>query len=142
MVFSMLTFSYRCEVNGVIVKEANEELPPEGLPTYDLSVTKFEVGTDEKGEGVTWYDVEAIRSSDGRMSKRSRRFKEFFDLSEDVASAFVGNHLASDLPRLPRRGVKLVSNHLDPLFIEGRRQELQNFLRGLVKIPRGNIFLR
>jgi hypothetical protein len=132
-------YSYRCEVNGSIIKEANEELPDETLPTYDMSIPTTQVVsqvTDGKTESVVIYNIESVRSVDGRVARKSRRFKDFFDLQEDVSSAFVGNHLSNSLPRLPRRGVKIISDHLDPLFVEGRRMELQSFLRSLVKIPR------
>ncbi len=90
-------------------------------------------------ESVVLYQIEAIRTSDGKTADICRRFKEFFDLHEDISSAYVGNHLANSLPKLPRRGIKLFSDHLDPLFVEKRRNLLQTYLRALMKVPRVTI---
>ncbi len=129
-------FSYRCDMDGTILKEANEIIGEEIKESYESNVLSTEVVSNVKGEGVVWYHVQTTRASDGKVSSRSRRFKEFYELSDDVHSAFVGNHLVNDLPKLPSRGIKYFSDHLDPLFVERRRMQLHTYLRALEKIPR------
>jgi hypothetical protein len=129
-------FSYRCDCNGTILKEANEMIAEDATDSFDISIPSTEVITDINGEAVVWYIIETVRASDGKMSKKSRRFKEFHDLQEDISSAFVGNHLVHSLPKLPSRGIKYFSDHLDPLFVEKRRHQLQAYMRGLTKVPR------
>jgi hypothetical protein len=46
-----------------------------------------------------------------------------------------GHHLRSSLPPLPDKTPKFAADHLDPLFIQDRKQKLQIFLRALLDIP-------
>ena len=50
--------------------------------------------------------------------------------------ALKGSHLHNALPLPATKGFKLFQDQTDPDFIENRRQQLENFLRRLVVVPR------
>ena len=52
-----------------------------------------------------------------------------------IKQNFKGHHLRSSLPQFPEKTLKLLTNHLDRIFITERRQKLDTFLKQLVTIP-------
>lgn len=66
----------------------------------------------------------------------ARRFSEFVQLRQTVRSALCGYHLYSDVPNLPPKYNKLLSDHFDPAFIQRRQCGLDSFLKRLVELPR------
>lgn len=55
--------------------------------------------------------------------------------TNQVRSYFHDHHLASSLPHLPPKHLKLLTNHLDAGFLDARRAQLQAYLQRLVAFP-------
>jgi hypothetical protein len=64
-----------------------------------------------------------------------RRFSDFDELDCLVRSVFKGHHLYENLPSLPTKSVKLLTDHLNASFIEERRAKLEAYLRKLCAVP-------
>ena len=127
------TFGYACIINGKSVQD-------------DMSVrASSEKGQDLKiwipsaeitGSGVVWYRIDTKVKSTGMEVAVHRRFSDFHFLFTSIAVYFKGSHLYNALPPPPPKGLKLFQDQTDPDFIETRRQQLENFLRRLVVVPR------
>eukprot|EP00611_Tribonema_gayanum_P026774 TRINITY_DN645_c0_g1_i1.p4 TRINITY_DN645_c0_g1~~TRINITY_DN645_c0_g1_i1.p4 ORF type:complete len:134 (-),score=53.77 TRINITY_DN645_c0_g1_i1:536-937(-) len=78
---------------------------------------------------------EVVSQLAGREFAALRRFAEFDELDALVRSAFKGHHLYANVPPLPRKRNKLLTDHYTLDFIEQRRCDLDAYLKCLVAIP-------
>ncbi|KAG5190461.1 hypothetical protein JKP88DRAFT_352719 [Tribonema minus] len=83
---------------------------------------------------------EVVSQLGGREFAALRRFAEFDELDALVRSAFKGkldvsHHLYANVPPLPRKRNKLLTDHYTLEFIEQRRCDLDAYLKCLVAIP-------
>ena len=84
---------------------------------------------------MVWFLLEVSRESDGRVNYVHRRFSDFFSIHEPIRSTYKGNTILSLVPSPPPRMIKFFS-HTSPDFVQRRKEELQVFVRKLVKVPR------
>lgn len=137
----LVSFAYKCVINAEIINEVTSKVGS-GERLFDISIDdKDTIFTpDESDSGIsngkiTWYLVKVVRLSDKVTTAVHRRFRDFADLNSNVKQNFKGHHLRSSLPQLPEKSLKFTTNHLDPAFIEERRQKLETFLKLLIDIP-------
>ena len=67
-----------------------------------------------------------------------RRYRDFDRLDRLVRSAFAGSHLLNSLPCLPVKILNPFTDQSDPVFIDGRRQELEVYLKRLIQMPKAS----
>lgn len=94
-------------------------------------------------EPVVLYQVKTVIRNRGTKEVLQtiivlRRYSEFVKVRLELCSAFFGGHLYPSIPHVPPKQLKVLADHLDPVFIENRRHALQVFLRKLVGLPRAN----
>ena len=133
------SFKYECFLNGKKVPEINETLGNDDQEDkYDIKVlVEDTLGVEgPKQKKFTWYKVCSTRDCDGHSTVVHRRFRDFFSINELIRTSYKGSHLISSLPSLPKRGMKLFSDHLSPKFVENRRQGLQTYMQQLERMPR------
>ena len=51
------------------------------------------------------------------------------------SASLAGHHMQSSIPRMPAKGLKLLTDHRDAAFIEGRRRELSTFVKRMLAVP-------
>lgn len=67
-----------------------------------------------------------------------RRYRDFDKLDRLVRSAFAGSHLLNSLPNLPIKILNPFTDQSDPAFIDNRRQELEVYLKRLIRMPKAS----
>eukprot|EP00750_Incisomonas_marina_P027879 INCI6253.1.p1 GENE.INCI6253.1~~INCI6253.1.p1 ORF type:complete len:310 (+),score=68.92 INCI6253.1:98-1027(+) len=100
------------------------------------SVMKVSVPDIEVVDGVAQFVIEAASTRSTTKTRFSKRFSDFVELHQHVQAAFAGSHLAKSVPKPPPRRFRFWSNHNDPVFLEKRRAGLDDFLNGLIVLPR------
>jgi len=138
----LVSFTYKCVINGQIISEVTAKVGSGERLLFDVSIddkdTMFTPDESDSNMGngrVAWYLVKVVRLSDKVTTAVHRRFRDFADLNSNIKQNFKGHHLRSSLPSLPDKTLKFTTNHLDPAFIEERRQKLESFLKLLIDIP-------
>jgi len=122
------------------IPESNEKLQDQSENVVDLNVELPEVVVD--GTKTVWYllKVRLVRVYRGRQREMHfavhRRFRDFRFAYSQICSAFRGTHMLSSVPKHPPRHNKLLQDHLRADFLETRRQELENWLRRTLLVPR------
>lgn len=99
---------------------------------FKIWVTKADVNGDE----VVWYRIDTRRISTGMEVAVHRRFRDFHFLHSQLLNHFKGTHLAKSMPQPPAKGIKWLQDHLDPDFVEERRQALESYMKKLLLFPR------
>ena len=131
-------FTYTLTVAGERIPEAME-VTDEGADKYKVTIPRACIGRDEENGSVVWFQVDTVcTAGDGTQRQTSvhRRFRDFGELSDDLRSSFKGNHLLGNVPDLPRKELKIIANHMDPVFIEERRVRLELFMARIVQVGR------
>ena len=135
------SFAYTLLVAGARVPEATEQVD-EGSPafTFVCGVPEAAAGTDELYEPVIWFRVDVKRTTVSTGEERStschRRFRDFGELNEDLRSAFKGHQLLANVPEMPPKELKVLQNHFDAGFVEGRRALLDAMMSRIAQVPR------
>lgn len=127
------TFGYACIVNG---KAVDDDSSVRGSSEKGQDLKIWIPSAEVTGSGVVWYRIDTkVKSTEMEVAVH-RRFSDFHFLFSSIAVYFKGSHLYNALPPPPPKGFKLFQDQTDPDFIETRRQQLENFLRRLVVVPR------
>jgi hypothetical protein len=145
-------FAYSCSVNGQSLKESTQMVAQrQGEQVFRVAINETALTKTETGdEFITWYLVSTTRVVDNISTFVHRyeapdehfsvlivfrRFRDFADLNSQVKQNFKGHHLRSSLPPFPEKTPKFATDHLDPTFIQERRQKLLFYLRLLLDVP-------
>eukprot|EP00944_MAST-04C_sp_MAST-4C-sp1_P015258 g15258.t1 len=127
------SFGYACIIDGKAIKDdSSTRASSEKGQDIKIWIPSAEI----TGSGVVWYRIDTKIKSTGMEVAVHRRFSDFHFLYSSIAVYFKGSHLHNALPLPPPKGFKLFQDQTDPDFIENRRQQLENFLRRLVVVPR------
>jgi hypothetical protein len=116
-------------VEGGRIPEATE-ISEEAQEQYKVTIPGASIGRDEEGVSVVWFRVTTVCTGPNGTRRTSvhRRFREFGELCDDMRASFKGNHLLGNVPDMPRKELKVLANHMDPVFIEERRVRLELFM--------------
>mmetsp|Transcript_17466 Transcript_17466/g.15749 ORF Transcript_17466/g.15749 Transcript_17466/m.15749 type:complete len:332 (+) Transcript_17466:25-1020(+) len=131
------SFTYRCIIQNEEINEITQIISTSPTEVFHTNITDNVLTKDEYTEGssVVWYVVNTTRQSDKSSTSVHRRFKDFADMFSQVKQNFKGHHLRSSLPIFPEKTLKLTTDHMDPTFINDRREKLSTFLANLLTIP-------
>lgn len=150
-----IAFKAECFVQGSKISENNERLKDDSDSSSLSSIKILVPQVILCGDFTAWYlvSVENIISStnaaDSHPNTNSpfkallalspvrvhRRFSDFCTLHSNIQNAYRGTHMLSSLPDPPKKYSKILSDHLNPTFLEQRRQELEKWLMKILKIP-------
>lgn len=141
--YSGASVLYKCSWNGQDIPEENNLVggsasrqADESMSRLKIELTGFEIGADENGAPLVLFKLHTIRENDLRETTVHRRFRDFHLLNEALKAAYRGNSLLGSFPALPPRGIKLLSDHLAPDFINKRQWQLNDYLHKMAHVPR------
>lgn len=131
-------FEYALVFDGAEVRDMVATVREHRDHDVDVSVPRVEVrkpaGDEPQRDTLVVYRLE-VRLGERRLGLW-KRFSDFCELDARVRSAFAGNHLLANLPRMPARSIKWFVDHSAPDFVEARRQRLEEYIRRLVVVPK------
>lgn len=131
-----LGFAYRCEFNGVPIKETTSRVVNVELG-FQVTIPSHFISPPGAASSrpITWYRLKVKRVRDGACTSVYRRFCEFAALHDLCVAMLKGHHLYSCLPPLPDKHLKAVFGDGGKQFIAERSRELQAYIQTLLQLP-------
>ena len=129
-------FDYCCFINNAALVEVTQTVYRNQNPIFKVNLLEYVSTPDEFSEQfIVWYVIETTRIEDGIKTVVHRRFRDFSELNSGIKQNLKGHHLRRSLPSLPKKQLKLMTNHQDLEFISERSNQLSQYLRDLVLVP-------
>jgi hypothetical protein len=131
-----LGFTYKCVVDGTELQETTHTVSPaQGEKLYDIKISKYSFSSDWSEGEITWYQIDVVRLGDKVATTVHRRFRDFVDLQVEVKRRLKGHQLYNDIPELPDKHIKAITDHNNSGFLDQRQAELNQFLQRLFDFP-------
>lgn len=129
---SSTEFVYKLLVNGEPVPDLSTQAIEYKEPNVKIEIPTFEVVV---ANSVALYHVK-VQINDQEPYLIKRRFKDFETLNTAVRAFFASNHLLNNVPLLPTKYPKMLYDHFTQEFLQQRAQQLQEYMRKLVQVPK------
>jgi len=105
----------------------------------ELEVAEIWVPSTKKMRDHCLYQIHCANGSVAERSEWNewvvlKRYRDFYDMDHNLREELPSG-VVKDLPVLPERQSKIMTDHMDPDFIDQRRILLQNYLQKLVRVP-------
>lgn len=114
------------------VEDEAEELPD------DLEVTDISIPTTRTMSDHVLYQCDVINAklrSSFQKWTALKRYGQFYDMDVAVRADFASQpEVLARLPPFPPRKAKLLQDHMDQAFVEGRRALLENYMKKMIRI--------
>lgn len=113
-------------------KKKKEELPD------DVEITNIEVPSTRTMSDHVLYQVDVSNSRKPRTFSKwtvLKRFTQFYEMDTAVRAALEGkDSVLEKLPPPPERQFKLLTDHMDDVFIQQRKVLLENYLQRMLEV--------
>lgn len=129
---TFMTSDKRAKMNTAETKEV--EMPE------DVEVTKVLIPSTRTMSDHVLYQIDVVNERKRKSFSKwtvLKRYTQFFEMDTAVREDFAEEiDFLATLPVFPGKQAKLLTDHMDPTFIEERRALLEHYLQRMIKIEK------